>query len=106
MEVYIVTNPGKTVLYTGVTNDLGQRLVEHYSERGRKDSFAGRYYCYNLLYYETYDNPDDAIFREKQIKDLSRSGKEQLIAEMNPNWEFLNSQILDWPPRLDEIFSR
>lgn len=65
--VYITTNPGKTVLYTGVTNDLQTRMFQHYSNRGNKKSFAGRYYCYNLIYFERYDSISMAIEREKEI---------------------------------------
>ena len=98
-EVYIVTNPKKRVLYTGVTNNLGQRLVEHYMNRGKTGTFPGRYYCYNLLYWESHDYIEDAIAREKQIKSWSRSKKEALISSFNPDWKFLNNEILDWPPR-------
>ena len=47
---YLTTNPGKTVLYTGMTNDLAQRILEHYLQRGIRKTFAGRYYCFHLLY--------------------------------------------------------
>lgn len=67
--VYIITNPNKTVLYTGVTNDLIRRLAEHYIERGIAKTFAGRYYCYNLLYFEKHHTSIGAIEREKEIKD-------------------------------------
>ena len=87
--MYITTNPGKTVLYTGVTNDLERRLLEHYQNRGNKKSFAGRYYCYKLLYFEDYTDIYQAIEREKEIKDLSRKRKEELISTKNPNWHFL-----------------
>jgi putative endonuclease len=40
--VYIITNPGKTVLYTGLTNDLATRLQQHYASRGKRETFAGR----------------------------------------------------------------
>src|SRR3979409_1680625 len=50
--IYIVTNPERNVLYTGVTNNLGIRLMEHYANRGNTKTFAGKYYCYNLIYYE------------------------------------------------------
>ena len=88
--VYITTNPGKTVLYTGVTNDLKRRLIEHYEHRGNKSTFAGRYYCYKLVYYEYYSDINQAICREKEIKNLNRKGKEELIASMNPKWRFLS----------------
>lgn len=87
--VYIITNPGKTVLYTGVTNDLQIRLKEHYDNRGSKDSFAGRYYCYKLIYYERFTDINQAIEREKEIKNLTRKKKEELIKSLNSNWNFL-----------------
>ena len=86
--VYLVTNPGKTVLYTGVTNDLQRRLFEHYQNRGKKTSFAGRYYCYKLVYFEQFTDINEAIAREKEIKALNRKKKEELIADKNPNWNF------------------
>lgn len=87
--VYIITNPGKTVLYTGVTNDLRTRLQQHYENKGQKKTFAGRYHCYKLLYYEHFTYIMHAIEREKEIKNLSRSKKEALINEVNPKWDFL-----------------
>ncbi|WP_202923390.1 GIY-YIG nuclease family protein [Pontibacter pudoricolor] len=48
--VYIITNPGRTVLYTGVMNDLQVRIEQHKTNRGKPETFAGRYYCYKLLY--------------------------------------------------------
>jgi putative endonuclease len=87
--VYITTNPGKTVLYTGVTNDLKLRLQQHYQNRGNKRTFAGRYYCYRLLYFEVYTDINQAIAREKEIKNWSRERKEALIATKNPKWNFL-----------------
>lgn len=62
--IYITTNPAFTVLYTGVTNNLERRIQEHYANRGKQDSFAGKYHCYNLLYYERYDYIQHAIARE------------------------------------------
>ncbi len=96
--VYILTNSNKTVLYTGMTNNLGARLIEHYLNKGRKQTFAGRYFCYNLVYYEMHSKPMDAIEREKEIKDWNREKKEALIRQMNPDWTFLNSEIMEWPP--------
>jgi len=88
--VYITTNPGKTVLYTGVTNDLRRRILEHYKNKGSKRTFAGRYHCYKLIYYECFTNINQAIEREKEIKNMSREKKEELIRVKNPNWNFLN----------------
>ena len=103
--IYITTNPKKTVLYTGMTNDLEQRLVEHYLNRGLPKTFAGRYYCYNLIYFERFSLADHAIEREKEIKDWSRSKKEALIHKLNPDWRFLNVDIMEWPPH-PEITAR
>jgi len=47
--IYITTNLTKAVLYIGVTNSLPRRLAQHYENRGNNDTFAGRYFCYNLL---------------------------------------------------------
>jgi putative endonuclease len=52
--VYIITNPKKTVYYTGVTNDIVERLQQHFDSRGKGDHFASKYFCYNLLYYEEH----------------------------------------------------
>ncbi|MDX5347417.1 MAG: GIY-YIG nuclease family protein [Hymenobacteraceae bacterium] len=87
--VYITTNPGKTVLYTGVTNDLPVRLQQHYQNRGNNNSFAGKYNCYNLLYYESFPGIEQAISREKEIKGWTRAKKDALIATVNPRWNFL-----------------
>ena len=87
--VYITTNPGKKVLYTGVTNDLKLRLQQHYQNRGNKRTFAGRYYCYHLLYFELYSDINQAIAREKEIKDWTRNKKEALISTKNSKWNFL-----------------
>ncbi len=98
--VYIVTNPQKSVLYTGVTNNLVIRLAEHYFNRGVFQTFAGKYYCYNLVYFEEFTYILNAIEREKQIKDWSRAKKEALIKKKNPEWIFLNETIcIVWPPK-------
>jgi len=53
-----------------VTNDLKVRIQQHYQNRGKKSSFAGRHYCYKLIYFELFSGIKQAIEREKQIKDL------------------------------------
>jgi putative endonuclease len=91
--VYIITNPNKSVLYIGVTNDLARRLYEHKENKGNKSTFAGKYYCYNLLYYEHFTHINYAIEREKEIKKWRREKKESLIATLNPEWRFLNEEV-------------
>lgn len=87
--VYITTNPEKTVLYTGMTNNLASRMNQHDENRGKPDSFAGRYPCYKRLYWERFQYVQHAIAREKQLNGWSRKKKEALIATMNPAWNFL-----------------
>ncbi|MCK0162240.1 GIY-YIG nuclease family protein, partial [Muricauda sp. F6463D] len=89
--VYIVTNNKKTVLYIGVTNNIQNRLSQHHFDSiNAKESFAGKYNCYNLVYYEQFNAASMAIAREKQLKKWRRDKKERLISTLNPDWEFLN----------------
>jgi putative endonuclease len=87
--LYITTNPGKSVIYIGVTNDIKRRLTEHFNARGNCLSFVSRYYCYNLIYYEHFSDINQEIEREKQIKNMNREKKKELITCMNPNWKFI-----------------
>ncbi|MBE2230524.1 MAG: GIY-YIG nuclease family protein [Chitinophagaceae bacterium] len=97
--VYIVTNPGRSALYIGVTNNLQARLNEHWGNRGRRGTFAGRYFCYNLIYYESFRYINVAIAREKELKKWNREKKEILIKKQNPHWLFLNARVCGrWPP--------
>ena len=97
--VYILTNWKKTVLYIGVTDNLQRRLKQHYANRGRPETFAGRYYCYNLVYYEWYQFALDAFTREKELKKMLREQKEIVISTHNPEWKFFNTFICgNWPP--------
>ncbi len=91
--VYITTNPAKSVLYVGLTNDMGTRLQQHFEEKGRQKTFAGRYFCFNLIYYERHQYVLNAISREKEIKKWRREKKEALINKFNPEWRFLNEEI-------------
>jgi putative endonuclease len=101
---YIITNQRKTVLYTGITNSLQRRIAEHYFSAEAQKTFAGRYKCFNLVYYEMFKYVRDAIYWEKQIKGMSRLAKENLIKQRNPNWDFLNVKVMKWPP--DEMYRR
>jgi putative endonuclease len=93
--IYITTNPDKNVLYVGVTNDLAIRIAQHYENRGKSDSFAGKYYCYNLVYYEHFTHIEQAIAREKEIKKWRREKKITLIESTNPDWRFLNQEVIE-----------
>lgn len=87
--VYILTNKNRTVLYTGVTGNLHQRLKEHVNKIN-PTSFTAKYNTCFLIYYEKFDWIQQAIEREKEIKLLKRNYKFELIRNVNPNLEFLN----------------
>jgi len=76
-------------LYTGVTNDLKVRMRQHFENQGNKRTFAGKYYCHKLIYFEHYFDINQAIAREKGIKDMSKKKKEELISSKNPHWNFM-----------------
>ena len=63
---------------------------QHFYASGEHRTFAGRYYCYRLVYYEWFQQVEDAIRREKEIKGWIRAKKEALIETVNPNWYFLS----------------
>jgi putative endonuclease len=92
--VYITTNASRKVFYTGVTNDLRQRLYEHKQDAlGDKKSFAGKYNCHHLLYWERHSNVHHAIAREKEIKGWVRAKKKALIESLNPSYRFLEEEV-------------
>ncbi len=73
--VYILTNKIKSVLYIGMTNNLEQRINEHYIDRIDKKHFTGKYNYHFLIFYESYKYVNDAIAREKEIKGWLRIKK-------------------------------
>ena len=89
--MYIITNKNKTVLYTGVTNDLERHMAEHIA--GLVKGFAARYRLNRLLWFESCGDVIGAIAREKQIKGWLRSKKVALINSLNPGW---NNLATDW----------
>jgi putative endonuclease len=100
--VYILTNFTKTVLYIGVTNDLEQRIIEHYLEKDNplSNAFTSTYNVFYLVYYEDYNYVNDAIAREKEIKKWRREKQDKLIDTMNPKQNFLNKELFgEWPPK-------
>ena len=80
--IYIMSNTKYTVLYVGMTNDLKRRVEEHKSNS--IPGFTQKYCCHKLVYYETYSDVNQAIYREKQIKGWLRSKKDVLINSINP----------------------
>jgi putative endonuclease len=86
-------------IYTGVTNDLLRRVIEH-KRKVKKTSFTSKYNITKLVYFEHFQYVNDAIMREKQIKGWLRSKKIELIESMNPDWEDLMDE---WFPGWEEI---
>lgn len=89
--VYITTNVNRTVLYTGVTDNLTRRLDEH--RQMRPGTFTSRYGVNRLVYFEKLADIQAAICREKEIKGWRRSKKERLIEQLNPFWRFLDEAL-------------
>jgi len=94
---YIITNSSKSTLYVGMTNSLPARIFEHAQNEGNSKTFAGRYRCYYLLWYEEYKYVNKAINREKQIKRWSRKKKLELIRRTNSDLRFLNKELGLYP---------
>lgn len=81
--VYIMSNRHRTVFYTGMTNDLQRRIVEHKSGTGSR--FTSQYRIHDLLYFEEHRQVRDAIAREKEIKRWRREKKLALVRTQNPD---------------------
>ena len=86
-----MTNKGNTTLYTGVTSDLQKRAYQHRAKF--VDGFTKKYRITKLVYYEVFDDIENAIAREKQIKAGSRQKKVQLINQMNRDWKDLFEEL-------------
>ena len=82
--IYIVTKSTNNVLYIGVTSDLVKRIYEH--KNSFIDGFTKKYSCKKLVYYEIFDNIQEAIKREKFLKGKKRDYKLALINQFNPHW--------------------
>ena len=82
--IYLICNKNNTTIYTGITSDIKRRIWEHKNKTAK--GFSSKYNLYKLLYYEIYQDPENAIIREKQIKSGSREKKIELIESMNPKW--------------------
>jgi|SRR3989344_799831 len=89
--IYLMTNLANTVLYTGVTNNLQRRVYEH-KEKLIK-GFTEKYRITKLVYYEEFNDIEDAILREKQIKGGSRKKKIDLIKSINSEFRDLYLEL-------------
>lgn len=90
--VYILASKRRGTLYIGVTSDLIKRVWEH--KNGFVPGFTKKYNIHNLVYYESHEDMESAILREKQMKKWNRMWKIRLIEELNPKWNDLYKDIL------------
>ncbi|API87749.1 GIY-YIG nuclease family protein [Francisella uliginis] len=90
--VYILTNKNNGVLYIGVTSDIIKRVYEHKNKF--VDSFSKKYSLNKLVYFEVYENIEEAIIREKQLKKWNRAWKDRIINTMNSDWVDLYDKLL------------
>ena len=89
--VYIMTNRKEGSLYIGITNNLARRAYEHREKL--VSGFTQKYNLHRLVYYETYQTAQEAIQREKNMKEGKRAWKTELIETMNPDWRDLYEEL-------------
>jgi len=90
--VYILTSKKNGTLYVGITNDLLKRVYQH--KEKLIDGFTKKYNVNRLVYYEIFQDPGNAIKREKRIKFYKRKWKIGLIEESNPGWKDLYKELV------------
>ena len=90
--IYILTNKHNNILYTGITGDIQKRIYEHKTKAVA--GFTKKYNVDKLVYYEIFEDPENAILREKQIKSGSRQKKIDLINNFNKEWRDLYEEIM------------
>ena len=86
--VYILTNYTNSVMYIGMTNDLTRRISEHKS--GLIEGFTKKYHVHKLVYFESTEDVNNAIKREKHLKGWTRAKKNALVETVNPEWKDLS----------------
>ena len=86
--VYILASSHYGTLYIGVTNNLRTRLEQH--RAGRGSQFVKQYGVHRLVHVEEFPSPQEAIAREKQLKNWRRDWRIRLIEEDNPDWSDLS----------------
>ena len=91
--IYIITNKTGSMLYTGMTHDLPQRLIAH--KPVYANEFTKKYKVNRLIYYEAAESQEGALYREKQIKGYSRQKKLYLINDLNPLWKDLSETLME-----------
>jgi putative endonuclease len=90
--VYILASKRNGTLYIGITNDLARRVYEHKS--GLIKGFTKKYSVNKLVYFESTNDVNAAILREKRLKKWKRQWKIELIEKLNPDWNDLSERLI------------
>lgn len=90
-HIYIMSNQYRTTFYIGVTSDLEARVWQHINGEG--SAFVKKYKLHDLIYYEHFHRIEDAIDREKQLKNWHRDWKINLVKSLNPEMKDLKSEL-------------
>ena len=90
--VYILTNKRNGTLYIGVTSNPPQRIQQH--REGLVEGFAKKYGLKTLVWFQHFDDLQDARSREVQMKEWKRSWKIELIEAINPEWRDLSGDLI------------
>ena len=88
---YILASKKDGVLYIGITDNLEKRTWQH--KQSLVEGFTKKYGVHYLVYFEIFDKPEDAIYREKRLKKWNRAWKIRLIEEKNPDWDDISEKI-------------
>ena len=88
--VYIMANKPKGVLYIGVTDNIEERVKEH-KLKVHPNSFTAKYNCDKLIYFEEFENGNEAEKRERNFKKWKRDWKIELVEDMNSDWAGLST---------------
>ena len=91
--VYILTNKTNKVLYIGITNNLVRRMYEHKNKL--VEGFTKKYNLSKLIYFETTNDVNSALIREKQLKNWHRDWELNIINDHNPDWKDLSEESDD-----------
>ncbi len=93
--VYILASRKNGTLYIGVTSDLCNRISQH--KDGKVPGFSQKYNIKILVWFQNFNNMEEAIKREKQLKEWKRSWKLELIEKSNPDWHDLFPEVCETP---------
>ena len=92
--VYMLANEWNKIVYTGVTNNLRQRVYEH--KEGRVGGLVEKSDFVKLVYYEVFDAIVSAVNREREIKAAKEKAKGELVSDVNENWRDLYGEVCHW----------